>query len=304
MRADAAAMTRPANIFSGRWKRPTRLEGWQEGLGANGESCSGTLWVAPAEYAVCEHWNRAARVTLSWEALGGICKHRYAITEAVKVLCREVPQLTHMTWCHVEWDRNQMRASTAFERIWRELSAGGVVVCWCVQGQHRSPGSLIAFFMSYLGMPFAKACDMVKQHGNCKIEEYIQLDALQKLTVRRHVQVHAVRAAAEARVEHEAAVARAAAIDLVAPIPNAKRSSRAASVPCRGRNLTADILDRRHFENTGIPVYRQAYGAVSTVEGTDLDSGAAEPVPTCSGSALSGQQVAVSAASSGEQVAA
>ena len=67
-------------------------------------------------------------------------------------------------------------------------------------------------------MPFSKAREIVKQHRNCKIEEYIQLNALERITVRWHVQVHVARAAADARAEDAAAVAKAAAEGLAAEV--------------------------------------------------------------------------------------
>ena len=130
--------------FSGYWKWPTRLEGWQQGLCENGESCSGesgsgTLWLAPADFALCERWLLDVGATLTWEARGADCRHRQAITEALGSLLSDQQGIDHLRWCHAECDRYQIPSSAAFERIWRELCAGGVVVCWCRQGQHNTP---------------------------------------------------------------------------------------------------------------------------------------------------------------------
>ena len=112
------AMELPPRRFSGRGKWPTCLKGWEPDLGGNGVSCSGKLWLAAADYALDEAWMRVVGATLTWEALGMHCKHRQAICEATGNLLRELPGLVHVRWCHAEWDRNQMRASSAFERIY------------------------------------------------------------------------------------------------------------------------------------------------------------------------------------------
>ena len=76
-------MKLPTRRFSGYGKWPTRLEGWQPGLCENGESSSGTLWLAPADFALCERWLLDVGATLTWEALELHCRHREAITAAV-----------------------------------------------------------------------------------------------------------------------------------------------------------------------------------------------------------------------------
>ena len=287
-------MKLPTRRFSGYGKWPTRLEGWQQGLCENGESystesCSGTLWLAPADFALCERWLLDVGATLTWEALELHCRHRAAITAAVGSLLSDQQRMAHVRWCHAEYDRHQMRSSDAFERIWRELCAGGVVVCWCLQGQHRGPASMIAFFMSCLGVEFPNAREIVKQHRNCKIDEYIKLDALELMTVRRHVQVVAARAAAA--IADTAAVAKGAAQFFAAATPKAPRSARTASLPCRGRSLTADILERRDFENSGVLVCRPACVAATAVSTEHPHFSQAECVAQGSGSASSGEQV-------------
>ena len=132
----------PLHRFSNRDRRPIRVEGWEHGLGVNGGSCSGTLWLAPADFALCKHWMSDVGATLTWEAFEKHCEHHKAISKASACLCREM-QLMQICWCHGDRGPNQLRSHTAFERIWRELCAGGVVVCWCVHGQHGSPASLV-----------------------------------------------------------------------------------------------------------------------------------------------------------------
>ena len=191
-------MMLPLHRFSNRDRRPIRVEGWEHGLGVNGGSCSGTLWLAPADFALCKHWMGDVGATLTWEAFEKHCEHRKAISKASACLCREM-QLMQICWCHGERGPNQLRSHTAFERIWRELCAGGVVVCWCVHGQHGSPASLVAFFVSWLGISVPRAQGILEQHGCCNLARY----KLDRLPVHRHVQVFVARVAPQTDVAVE-----------------------------------------------------------------------------------------------------
>ena len=172
--SDVAAL-RPARRFS-KYARPTLITGWAEqaGLSAHlpgGVSCLGQIWLCNADFAFCHEFLQLVNVSLLWEALDPWCRDRDIVTAARQDIVARAA-IGSITWCHSCPADVQMSQYTAFETVWRELRRGNNVAVYCLESKHRSPASLVAFFVGYLGITAQDAMELVRQHPASRLSEY------------------------------------------------------------------------------------------------------------------------------------
>ena len=87
-----------------------------------------------------------------------------------------------MRYCQSIPDRYQINETLAWNRIWRELDRGGVVVFYCRESRHRAPSTAAMFMMRWLGMswPLASAC--VNEHGKTDLPNVRNYEKLKRTT--------------------------------------------------------------------------------------------------------------------------
>jgi len=165
-------------ISEQRWVLPTRLV-----LDCRGES-SGTLWVAPCDWAHHVDFLRAIKATLLWECLDRFCKDRAKVTQ------RRDDLLATGHWKFIQYSfsappRQQMSRSKAFDMVQQELREGGAVVAYCINAHHRSVGSVVAFMVDRMGFTVARAAEVMNTHPWQRLQDFHRLQEIHKLEKQR-----------------------------------------------------------------------------------------------------------------------
>ena len=184
---------------------PTQLD--LSELGHHG----GRLFLASADWACHIPWLEAIGCTLLWECLDRKCGSRERIDAKVDaVLYHDARhyggEMGYLNWYYhsgvpgtmlaPRWARLKYWRNTPFyenlleapqneaapfqvinEHIFNE---GGTVVCFCVEGKHRSPASVVAWLVQARGVSFEKSWRIVDQHRDTRLQWYAYLYQLRR----------------------------------------------------------------------------------------------------------------------------
>ena len=184
---------------------PTQLD--LSELGHHG----GRLFLASADWACHIPWLEAIGCTLLWECLDRKCGSRARIDAKVDaVLYHDARhyggEMGYLNWYYHSgipgtmlaprwarlkyWHRTPMyenmlearqMEAAPFEVINEHIfNEGGTVVCFCVEGKHRSPASVVAWLVQARGVSFEKSWRIVAQHGDTRLQWYAYLSQLRR----------------------------------------------------------------------------------------------------------------------------
>ena len=182
------------------------------------------LFLCNAEWALHQPFLDAVGCTLLWEALDKWCRHRDAIdlgVEDVLNMRREL-HIEYLNWYHhsgIGGDiprpcNTRLRigrrtkylqfrhdahheVAAPFDLVSSHVSSG-TVVCFCVEGKHRSAASIVAWLVAARCCDFNTAMGIVQQHPDCDVARYrgfSQLVNLELVARRDAALPHAARAA-------------------------------------------------------------------------------------------------------------
>ena len=157
----------------------------------------------------------------------------------------------HYVWLHSNWRHRADVVADAFMRdLWGHLQEGGRVAAFCLQSRHRSPASLVFFFMRWLGFSLEEAIQCVVEHPETRLQQYRSVEVLYQETASRNMvsqqEEHAEGAGAPAPVV-EGAGAPAPVVDegAGAPAP-VVAASRGPSVPRRAASAPKSTWKKKH----------------------------------------------------------
>ena len=166
------------------------------------------LYVASSDWALHTPWLQAIGCTLLWEALDRHCRSRREIDEQLGQVLWELPECEYLNWYHHSgvsgkdpapcntrmrvdrWgsvrrefvsEHRDFRTLAPYNMVTEHLLAQGTVVCFCVEGRHRSTASIMAWAIESQHIYFDDALEMVERHPDCDVLHYRQLDELRAL---------------------------------------------------------------------------------------------------------------------------